>query len=201
MVDIDKVVVDSCKSHLSGHHKGAFDDPRLQLVIGDAESYIRETTETFDVIVMDLPDPIDGGPCWRMYTKEFYEIIRDRLNPGGVFVSQSGPSSPYFAPKVFSPVQHTLRTTFTHVRPYSSYIPSSLDTIGYTLASNDVDLALVTPALVDHRLKESVIGVNDYYDGETHSHMFSLPRTLRRIFAEETRIGTLADPQCFLKSK
>jgi len=137
MVDIDDVVIDCSKSYLKQHHNGAFDDPRLHLVLGDAEKYIRETNEKFDVIVMDLPDPQEGGPCWRMYTKEFYEILSNRLNPGGVLVSQCGPSSPYFAPKVFSPVQNTMKAVFKYVRPYSSYLPSSLDTYGFTLVSND----------------------------------------------------------------
>jgi spermidine synthase len=82
MVDIDDVVIESSKAYLQQHHNGAFDDPRLHLVVGDAEGWIRSTNEKFDVIVMDLPDPQEGGPCWRMYTKEFYSILSSLLNPG-----------------------------------------------------------------------------------------------------------------------
>lgn len=45
--------------------------------------------ESFDVIVGDLADPIDGGPCYKLYTKSFYEfIVKPRLKKGGIFVTQ-----------------------------------------------------------------------------------------------------------------
>jgi len=45
--------------------------------------------ESYDVIIGDLADPIDGGPCYKLYTKSFYElIVKPRLNQGGIFVTQ-----------------------------------------------------------------------------------------------------------------
>jgi spermidine synthase len=45
----------------------------------------------FDVIIMDILDPIEAGPGIMLYTKEFYKLALTRLNmPGGVFVTQSG---------------------------------------------------------------------------------------------------------------
>jgi len=199
MVDIDDVVIESSKAYLQQHHNGAFQDPRLHLVVGDAEGWIRSANEKFDVIVMDLPDPQEGGPCWRMYTKEFYQILSDLLNPGGLLVSQCGPSSPHFAPKVFSPVHNTLSTVFKYVAPYSSFLPSSMEPYGFTMVSNYIDFSTITKELVDKRVAENVQGENEYYDGTTHFHMFSVPKNIRKLLAAETRVGTLSDPQCFLK--
>ena len=45
--------------------------------------------DKFDVIVGDLADPIEGGPCYKLYTKSFYEeTLKPRLNQGGIFVTQ-----------------------------------------------------------------------------------------------------------------
>lgn len=45
--------------------------------------------ESYDVIIGDLADPIDGGPCYKLYTKSFYElIVKPRLKQGGIFVTQ-----------------------------------------------------------------------------------------------------------------
>src|SRR6266545_2239411 len=54
MVDIDGELVDLCREHLAEMHQGAFDDPRAEVVIGDALAYLREHEDRFDAIVVDL---------------------------------------------------------------------------------------------------------------------------------------------------
>ena len=45
--------------------------------------------EVYDVIIGDLADPIEGGPCYKLYTKSFYEFtVKPRLSQGGIFVTQ-----------------------------------------------------------------------------------------------------------------
>lgn len=45
--------------------------------------------EKFDVIIGDLADPVDGGPCYQLYTRSFYEnVLKPRLEVGGIFVTQ-----------------------------------------------------------------------------------------------------------------
>lgn len=57
------------------------------MAIGRAELQTRQ--DCFDVIIGDLADPIEGGPCYQLYTKSFYEsTVKPRLNEGGVFVTQ-----------------------------------------------------------------------------------------------------------------
>lgn len=47
------------------------------------------TKGKFDVIVGDLADPVEGGPCYQLYTKSFYQnILKPRLNHDGIFVTQ-----------------------------------------------------------------------------------------------------------------
>ena len=45
-------------------------------------SVIALQSSGFDVIIMDLDDPLEGGPCYQLYTTEFYQMIKAKLNPG-----------------------------------------------------------------------------------------------------------------------
>jgi hypothetical protein len=62
------VVVDACSKHLS-RNKHAFADPRLNLIIADARAQLESWPHKFDVIIGDLADPLDGGPCYQLYTQ------------------------------------------------------------------------------------------------------------------------------------
>lgn len=75
MADIDRVVCDFCKLHLP-ENASAFDDKRLNLVIEDAAKILGESDKKFDVIIGDLADPVFGGPCYQLYTQEFYQVAR-----------------------------------------------------------------------------------------------------------------------------
>ena len=112
MIDLDAEVVDLCREYLEGHHQGAFDDPRLDLQINDASAYLQGTPERFDVILLDLPDPMEGGPAYLLYTKSFYEMLKGKLNPGGLLVTQSGPASVINYTEVFTAINRTLREVF-----------------------------------------------------------------------------------------
>merc|ERR1719387_1235228 len=89
MVDIDADVVHFCREHLPENAE-AFADKRLELIIDDAKAVLEQSPTGFDVIIMDLDDPLEGGPCYQLYSTEFYSMIKTKLNPGGMFVTQSG---------------------------------------------------------------------------------------------------------------
>ena len=83
---------DLCRRYLPNHHQGSFDDPRTGLFHQDARGFLAEDGEGYDVIILDLVDPLEGGTAFLLYTEEFYRIARARLNSGGVLVTQSGPA-------------------------------------------------------------------------------------------------------------
>ena len=94
MVDIDGEVVEACKRYLPEMHQGAFDDPRTELVIGDALAYLDRADQTWDIIISDLSDPIEEGPSFRLFTKEYFAQCRRALKPDGYFVVQAGSLAP-----------------------------------------------------------------------------------------------------------
>ena len=108
MVDLDREVVDLCREHLPNHHQGAFQDPRLTLIHEDAGRYLEEDTARYDLIIIDIPDPLEGGPAYLLYTDEFYGVARQRLNEGGLLVVQSGPCGPLNYQEVFTAIHQSL---------------------------------------------------------------------------------------------
>ena len=109
MVDIDEVVVDFCKKHLK-ENDASFADPRLELIIDDAKTQLENFVGKADVIIGDLADPVAGGPCFQLYTEKFYrEVVKEKLNPDGIFVTQSGPAGVLSHDQVFSPIHNTVK--------------------------------------------------------------------------------------------
>ena len=65
LVEIDLAVVDIARKYLAKVHRGALSAPRLSLRVEDGLAFIRASTETYDLIVLDLTDP--GGPSAPLY--------------------------------------------------------------------------------------------------------------------------------------
>ena len=194
MVDLDEEVVDLCKSYLPSHHRGAFDDPRMELHHQDAFDYLRDCEQAFDVLIVDAPDPLEGGPAHQLYTQEFYSLVRDRLTDGGLIAVQAGPTGPLLCESYFSAVVNTIASVFPTVRACEAFIPAFGTTWGFALGSLGPDPLSMTPDEVDRRLaKRSGAGLR-FYDGTTHLGMFALPRYLRRALEAETRVITCEDP-------
>jgi spermidine synthase len=158
------------------------------LVFDDARGYLESTDQSFDVMIMDLVDPLEGGPAYLLYTKEYYEIARARLNPGGILVTQSGPAGFLSLHECFTTIYKTLESVFTHAAPYQVHVPSFITLWGFTIASDAplIDLAAFD---VDRRLEHRVAKPLRHYDGRSHEAMFALPKHIRDGIAEETRIN------------
>src|SRR5262249_3566813 len=134
MVDIDSEVVEECKRHLPEMHRGAFDDPRTRLLHEDARAYLERSTERFDLIVIDLVEPLEEGPACLLFTKEFYTTVRDRLTDRGVMTMQAGMTKVNEI-AFYGAVYRTLRDVFPVVAPYQGYIPCFGTPWGVILAS------------------------------------------------------------------
>ena len=189
MVDLDGEVVEICRRFLPNHHRGAFDDPRVQLHFADARQYLENTEDTYDVIIVDLPDPQEAGPASFLYTQSFYSLLRRRLNPEGVVAVQSEQCMTGNL-KAFTAISHTLGSVFPRVFPYHAMIPSfSLDW-GFNVASLGPSPTGLAPQEVDRRLEERGCDSLWSYDGEAHLGMFMLLKNVRAALAEETRVIT-----------
>lgn len=196
MVDIDGDVVEACREHLPEMHAGAFDDPRTELVIGDALHYLDTTTEKWDVIISDLSDPIESGPSFQLFTKEYFEKAKRVLSPGGFFVVQAGPVSPSEL-KLHARIVNTLKTLFSSVQSYTSYISTYGSPWGFAIASEQSINTMPKPEEVDKILNEKTNGGLRMFDGITLLGSLNTPGHLRHAIETETQVYTLAEPPKF----
>lgn len=193
MVDLDEQVVALCREHLPHHHQGAFDDPRATVLHADARKYLAADRAQYDVMIMDLVDPLEGGPAYLLYTEEYYNIVRARLKPGGILATQSGPAGYLSLRECFTAIYKTLASVFANALPYQAHVPSFITLWGFSIAS-DAALVPLAPEEVDRRIAARLARPLRHYDGESHAAMFALPRHIRDGVAEETRINRDAAP-------
>jgi thermospermine synthase len=203
MVDIDELVVEFCRKHLE-KNKTAFEDPRFQLVIEDCEKFLREYNGTFDVIILDLDDPVEGGPCYKLYTQTFYEMAKTKLSPNGILITQSGGAGPVLSSAVFSPVNYTLRQVFSKVRPYIQAVFSFAEDWAWNICFNDptADILSVNSdeefdKLLSSRLTEELT----FLDWETFRRLWLLPKPLRTLIQNEKRSISESHPALFPGTK
>ncbi|KAL3676074.1 hypothetical protein R1sor_026022 [Riccia sorocarpa] len=189
MCDIDKEVVDFCREHLSANSE-AFSNRRLELVIDDALAELERREDKFDIIVGDLADPVDGGPCYKLYTQSFYEnILKPRLSPGGILVTQGGPAGILTHKEVYTSIYNTLRQVFKYVVPYAAHVPSYADSWGWVMAS-DHPFPTSSPEETDSRISKRLVGDLRFLDGQTMAAIFALNKHVRNSLAQETHVYT-----------
>ena len=96
MSEIDQLVVDACIEYMPSinNHGKVYKDPRTQLIVGDAFSFVKDTDLKFDVVIIDSTDPI--GPGEKLFSYEFYKNLVQTLNVNAVVSTQGG--VPQFQP-------------------------------------------------------------------------------------------------------
>lgn len=141
MVDLDPRMTELAAEHpaLKRVNQGAMEDPRLNVINDDAMAWLQSRPELFDVIFIDLPDPNNEGIA-KLYSVEFYRLVRQHLAEGGVAVTQS--TSVYYSNRSFWSIHVSMEASFcpegvcdqVHVVPYHVWVPSFGDW-GFNLAS------------------------------------------------------------------
>lgn len=193
MVDIDEEVVSLCRRFLPSWHQKAFDDPRTELHFVDARKYLEESSDKFDVIIIDLADPLEQGPARLLYTQEFYQIVEQKLGPAGI-MSVQAESAEWTNLDNFTAIASTLRNVFSIARPYQVHVPSFLGLWGFVVASQSLDPCELTPEEIDTRISTRISKKLKSYDGLTHQAMFTIPKHIRQQLAASTRIITDKQP-------
>ena len=177
MAELDPEVIEVAKAQFGKVHRGAFDDPRLKVTVGDGLAYLRETAVRYDLVSMDLTDPV--GPSVELYSPATFSLARRAMAPGGALTLHIG--SPFSHPARVLKTLESLREVFARVTPYFVHIPLYGATWGFACASDTLDPRSVTPERIDRVLAERGVGDLQYYNGETHRAVFALPNYVREL--------------------
>ncbi|MDZ5434392.1 polyamine aminopropyltransferase [Pseudomonas fluorescens] len=172
MVEIDGTVVDMCKEFLPNHSKGAYDDPRLNLVIDDGMRFVATTTEKFDVIISDSTDPI--GPGEVLFSENFYQACHRCLNDGGILVTQNG--TPFMQIDEVKTTAGRLRSLFPDWHFYQAAVPTYIGgSMTFAWGSTNTAYRQLSRETLQQRFAGSGI-VTRYYNPEIHIGAFALPQ-------------------------
>ncbi|MCA9715230.1 MAG: methyltransferase domain-containing protein [Myxococcales bacterium] len=134
-VDLDDEVVQTVREHLPSFCEGVFEDPRVEYRVEDVrETVAKAARGAFDVIFMDITDPIDDGPAADLYSVGWFRRVARVLADDGVLVVQSGEMD---VSEMLTP--RSVRTTLLEVFPWAhvvhQFIPSFHGFWTWTLAS------------------------------------------------------------------
>jgi spermidine synthase len=180
MAELDAEVVAAARAHLQAIHNGAFDDPRLELLIADGKAYVENCAERFDQVVLDLTDPF--GPARPLYTEAFFAACKRILNPGGMLALHM--QSPVTHPRAFHGIFRSVQAVFAIVRPLLVYVPLYGTCWGMAVASDEVDPLALSEQEVDERIRARALQRLRFYNGATHRAVMALPNYVRDILAE-----------------
>jgi spermidine synthase len=199
MVDIDGEVTELSKKYLPEHAGGAFEDKRALVFHVDARKYLENTNDKYDIVIIDLPDPIEKGPAAMLFTQEFYKTVKDKLTDDGLISVQAGSANPTELLNLTA-VSNTLKSVFPIVTQCTVYVPCFGGPWGFAIASQKFNPAAVRAVEVDSRIADRAIKGLKFYDGETHRGMFALPKYIREALAKQKRIITDKKPLYLYKS-
>lgn len=180
IAELDAGVVEAAKEYLEAVHRGVFDNPRLEVRIGDGFEYMRQTEERFDLVFLDLTDP--ETPAGPLYTIEAFARVRRILNPGGAVALHIG--TPVFGPEQVRRIAADLRAVFAKVNCYGLYIPLYGTYWALAVASDDLDPPAVDRAVVADRLSARGIADLRYYNADVHGALFALPNFYRALLQD-----------------
>jgi spermidine synthase len=154
-------------------NKNAFRDPRVRVVNEDAMIWIERVRETFDVAIVDFPDP-SSFSLGKLYSTRFYRLLRTRMAPDGAVSVQS--TSPLYARRSYWCIVRTMEAAGWNVRPYHTTVPS-FGVWGFALASPrpfDAPSRVTVPAR--------------FLDASTLASMFVFPRDMVPVPVEINRL-------------
>jgi len=173
MCEIDKMVVETVKKHFPYLAKG-LDDPRSKIVYRDGKILISDSKDRFDVILLDLSDPV--GPAADLFQKAFHQQVFECLNDDGIMVAQS--ESPFYNKETVSAIFRNLREIFPVVKMYTCYMPIYPSGIwSFAFCSKKYDPL----NNFDEKRYEHLNLTTRYYNAETHRGAFMLPEFIKKL--------------------
>lgn len=120
-VEIDVVEIDPVVVRLAKEYFGFAESPEVRVHVGDGRTYLRRSKESYDLIILDAYKA--GGIPFHLTTVEFMQLVRDRLNPGGVVAAHLWEQ---FVNKYFDAQIATIDRVFSNTYRFATGEGSSL---------------------------------------------------------------------------
>jgi spermidine synthase len=183
LVDLDPHVTNLAETHprLVALNRRALSDPRVAVINDDAMTFVRESRSSFDVVIVDLPDPTSYS-LGKLYSVEFYRLLRARLEPEAAVAVQA--TSPLFARRAFWCIVETMTEANLSVRPYHAFLPS-FGEWGFVLATKSARRA---ETFVDFQHVPDL----RFLSARLLPTLFEFSKDMARLAAEPNRLNNQA---------
>lgn len=148
-VELDPLLIEMIKKYPTALTDSEIKDKRINIVNQDGRFYLRSAMQTYDCIMLGLSNQSNLSTN-RLFTAEFFAMVKNKLNKGGLLALWLPGSLTYWSPElknINSCVLKALTGTFDYVR----IIPGEFNIY---LASPARDILEVTPGLIYKRLSE-----------------------------------------------
>jgi spermidine synthase len=185
MVDIDEELVQLCRKHLSDVYGNSWSDERVNLHFIDGHTFLNQGL-LYDVIILDLSEASEGSPAQKLFTREFYELVRSHLLPGGVVSVQSE----WLYSQFHVNLTATQRAAFSAVQPMEVNIPSFLISEAFNLCVTDIAQLKRNPEEIDRIMEAGGVCGLHYYSGAIDKKMSTLPLYFLERYKNADKIFT-----------
>ena len=153
---------------------GSLNSPKVTVVNADAFGWLERTDQSFDLIVVDFPDPTNFS-VGKLYTNSFYALLDQRLSASGYAVIQT--TSPLVARQSFWTVVRTIESVGLTATPYHAHVPS-FGELGFVIASRR-----------PFRLPDQLPAGLKFLTPQTLPLLFDFPADMARVPAEVNRLS------------
>lgn len=170
LVEIDGEVIQSSRDFFPGLSL-SFDDPKAKVIVDDGVNFVKDKTDSFDIVIVDSTEPI--GPAAELFSEGFYRSVHKALKEDGMLVVQS--ESPFFNRDVIQMVNKGISKSFAITKLYLASVPTYPSGLwSFTVGSkvHDPEKVLNKPQLSFK-----------YYSSELHQAAFVLPAFVKQIMA------------------
>ena len=176
LVDLDPEMTHLFSTHpflvTLNHH--SLTNPRVHVINADAFVWLDRTSDSYDFIVVDFPDPTNYS-LGKLYTTAFYRLMARHLSAQGLAVVQS--TSPLFARQSYWCIVETLKQAGLRTYPYHLYVPS-FGEWGFVLAGQH---PFEPPASLPGQLR--------YLSVAILPELFQFPNDMLPVDAEPNRLN------------
>lgn len=119
-VELVPEVISAAKNHFSEWNQKLFEDKRVSIVHHDGRQVIQASKDKYDVVITTLLQPDQDGVT-NIYSKDFFEIVKDKLSGGGIFISWI----PFY--QMDHELSGIIMRTFEETFPYAIVVQGNMD--------------------------------------------------------------------------
>lgn len=179
LVDLDPGITDLARDHsfFREINNDALRSKKVQVINDDAFVWLNKTSEKFDLIFIDFPDPT-GFSIGKLYSETFYRRLNLIMTDSAIAVTQA--TSPLVARRSFYSIKNTIEAAGFYARPLHAYIPS-FGEWGFIMFASDKFTLPQNPELP---------GKLSFLNHENFRDLFSFSIDMAEVEAETQRLNS-----------